>query len=390
MVFRNKNNKTEAKFKTSTRAFNLDSTRSYFQESYYTLDGELSEVWVYANNKAYKIDKKKLTSSTVPQRSVTNRSCETIQWFSYSPLQVHSDGSFYVIKYLNFLTLCFDDETEESDSINNDDFGGSGIVSNEEIKTDCHGDIGGTAVNDPNCGCIEGNTGIPDCDVYDEIEFDKVIADSLSDCRKKLLDSIKTISEGRVAEMIKKFTGTVPHYNWRLIEVDSISMQNPTANAESDPYPKNGYYNSYLNKDVLRNASDLYVIKTMLHEAIHSYLSIYHWYDPNAANLDYPQLIDYYVNNHGGLTEADHNAMIQVLLCDLSLAIKDVAIKLGYQDGNELQQICDDLAYGGLWGTTTFASLADATKERILKRLSPEHSSSPFNNITPLGTKACQ
>jgi hypothetical protein len=240
---------------------------------------------------------------------------------------------------------------------------------------------------------VFGDTGCNNCatvpTVTEEAVFDNAITDSLSDCRKKILDSIKTISEGRIAEMIKKFTGDVPAYNWKITERDSSSMEvfNHGALGESMPYPRNGYFETHLNTDLLANSTDLITSVVILHESIHAYLRAYFRYDSASAVLDYPQLLDAYILNRG----MDHDIMAQQLRDDISSALKEVAIKLGYENNASLQIVTDDLVWTGLQGTSMFNSLSTIDKDRIRNRIRAEWLSATTNNgISPVGVKACQ
>lgn len=218
--------------------------------------------------------------------------------------------------------------------------------------------------------------------------FDNSIVDSLSPCRDIILTGIKNLATGQIANIIHHFTGNVPGFNWKIIENSTTS--DPNANATTQDHPSQGFVLTTLNTTNLANATDLFVARTIMHEAIHAYLVAYFYNDPNTAILTYPELYDYYVLQlYPDINDPHHAIIANNLVNDISMALKNFALAKGYTNNANLREVCDNLAWGGLYGTNAFANLPINQKIDIDERNTAEKTSQNYNGTTLLGTKAC-
>jgi len=130
LAFRNNGDKIEAKLKISAAASNVaDSSKTYLEESYYNLNGDLSEVWIYIDKKSYKIDRKTFSKlgSVNSNSSAYLTTCSNFTFSSYS-LECYGDGNYSVSCYYTLYTvsvsICnYDNQAMLTSST---DFGGGG------------------------------------------------------------------------------------------------------------------------------------------------------------------------------------------------------------------------------------------------------------------------
>lgn len=260
------------------------------------------------------------------------------------------------------------------------------------IETECTG--GGDECEDFGVNCPEGGGGGGGSSsggggVQEALnQFDQRILDSLSNCRSAILVDLKNLSPGKIASMIHKFSSNIPGFNWKVVESDRTS--DPNANATTEEVRSEGYVLTTLNTTNLSNATDLFVARTMLHEGIHAYLVSYYYNDPNAGVMNYKQLYDYYVfQKYPNANDPHHAIMADSLIHDISSALQSYAIANGYTNNAALRNACDQLAWGGLEGTSAFANLSSYDQADIIDRNTAEMNSQSVGNATLIGTKAC-
>lgn len=218
--------------------------------------------------------------------------------------------------------------------------------------------------------------------------FEEQIVDSLSPCRDSILVDVRNLTTGKIADMIRNFTGNMPGFNWKIVE--SSTTSDPNASATTEDHPANGYVLTTLNTTNLANATDLFVARTIMHEAIHAYLVSYFYNDPNAALKSYPELYDYWMlQKYPDINDPHHAIMADSLIHDISSALQNFAIANGYTNNSNLRQVCDQLAWGGLDGTAAYARLSVYDQMDINERNMAEKTSQHVGNATLLGTKAC-
>ena len=218
-------------------------------------------------------------------------------------------------------------------------------------------------------------------------DFDNRIQDSLEhQCLKDVLDTIKKIKEGKIAEIIQQFSGEVP--NWRLTLKEGYAGGN---NAQTDPFFTNGSISITFDYTKIGRGTDLAVARTMMHESVHAYLVAYFINDPTTAQKDYTQLFeDYITKKYPTWGDAQHEEMGRSFVDQIALALKQFGQKRGY---NIDDQIYHDLAWGGLYndysGVAAFNKLTPFEKERIRNRNAAENSNTTRDTEVPVGIKTC-
>jgi hypothetical protein len=288
------------------------------------------------------------------------------------------------MRYTNYTTECTEDAYVEPEE--EYDYGGGSYENWDPtpIITDCQGTPDGTATWSNDCNtCIGGSTGITNCSEMEAQfkNFDDNIEDSLTHkCLKTLLDSIKNLKSGRIAEIIYNFSRDIPNWHWKVKEGTISGL----AHAVTKSPPLNGTITTTFDFNKLKGATNLAVVRTFMHEAVHAYLATYFYTDPVKFNLDYPeQLKWFYKTKNPDLNDNQHNLMIKRFVGDIGLALKQYGEQIGLTIDS---QIYMDLAWGGL-DYINNTSLTDDEKERINNRIAAEQTNSLFADTSPSGLK---
>lgn len=232
-----------------------------------------------------------------------------------------------------------------------------------------------------------GNTGNGEGPTVDQIldAFDNSIKDSLTNtCLKAILANIKGLNGSQFGEIIKKLSQNVPGWNWVVYD-DALSSNN---NAETYDMGPNGCI-TILNTNRIQPYTELALVRTLLHEGVHAFLSNYFRNDPNAAGKDYPGLFQLYLQGMD-TSVAQHIAMGTNFVNSIADAIKYYGQGHGYDLPDE---VYNDMAWGGLYGETTgvpaFNALTPYIRERIRNRNAAENSSTTRDTEVPTGGQAC-
>ncbi len=183
------------------------------------------------------------------------------------------------------------------------DDGGGGSTSGTR---DCAGVLNGGAYIGT-CGkCIGGTTGITSC---------TELIDSLSNypCAQDLLNQLPNL-KNNIARLIKSQFAENDDFNItfraKQLASDIDGLYNPNSN---------NMYNSTitLNTDILLNSSKEYILVTMYHEALHSYLNLeerrlssteFTVKYPNLSRIDNGQIPKYYFHHNGFPSFINHLA----------------------------------------------------------------------------------
>lgn len=215
-------------------------------------------------------------------------------------------------------------------------------------------------------------------------EFNEAIDDTdLSDCMKGVIDNLKKLSGNTVADIIKKFAGSVPGYNIKFIMEEG---ENPLQVAGTKPKMVNGEmiigFNS--NRLSVQNVTDLAFGATVLHESIHAYLAALYKNDKDAAKLTYPQLFEKYSKAKALSNAIQHEEIAKNFIKDLSLSLKNYGKLKGYKFDD---QVYDDMAWKGLLETDTFKKLPLADRNRITDRIMAEQYGTKEKEVAQKGTR---
>lgn len=250
-----------------------------------------------------------------------------------------------------------------------------------ESRQDCSStNPGDPPPNPPGGGGGGGNT--PPTVEEQLFMFDQKIEDSLTNnCLKTILGQVKNISTGKIGEIIYKFSGEIPKWNWELKEGTLPANTNGSTTLGTDGAVTTLDYNK------LKKATNLAVARTIIHEAVHAYLTVYFRYDPLNAQKDYPGMLKAWSKSkHPDYNDIQHDQMVKSFVSDIGAALKEYGTHvLGLQIDD---YIYNDLAWGGL-DFSNNSQLSDADKVRIQNRLSAEQNNSTFDTESPAGQKAC-
>ncbi|WP_188409679.1 hypothetical protein, partial [Mucilaginibacter phyllosphaerae] len=212
-------------------------------------------------------------------------------------------------------------------------------------------------------------------------EFLNQIDDSkLKPCMQSVLARLKNLSGNNVADIIQKFAGTTPGYNWVM---KSGSTGSAAAITNSTYNRLTGTVTTTFDATQVSSGSDLAIAKTILHESVHSYLIAYFGSDQNAATKTYPQLYNEWLNAKDA-NVAHHDEIVRSFMSNIGASLKAYGISQGYK---LTDQFYNDLAWGGLQETSTFKKLSQTDKDRIINTIMGEQSGTDSNGdyATPKG-----
>lgn len=241
----------------------------------------------------------------------------------------------------------------------------------QEIETVCYTD-GGTDTNDKDpylTGDGEddlGGGGFPtETGIYDpgdEISFlspkdweDNINDSQLKPCMKALMGDVQNLTRGVATNVVMFSGGTLPNYNWTLKHGTLATSQNA---ATIQTY--NGPVTTF-DTNKFGDATDLSIIRTILHEAVHAFLIEFFRHDRVRANAEYSQLVQDY-NELQSLNDAHHLTIATNFASNIAKSLKEYGESQGYQISD---QYYNDLAWGGLEDTFYFTSKSSSEQRRI-------------------------
>lgn len=215
-------------------------------------------------------------------------------------------------------------------------------------------------------------------------ENDQILDGQLKPCMQTILGSIKNLSNGSVGQIIQKFAGTVPGYNWEV--KDGTLTGGINANTSQLYNSATGTVTTIFDGSKFTNASDLSITRTILHESVHAYLVVYFRTDPLAASKSYPQLLQDYQQLQDA-NAAHHIEMTRSFVNDIAVALEEYGISKGY---NLSSQFYQDMAWAGITRTSAFQSLSQTDQDRIIDTILIEltGNDSQGNSQSQKGTNA--
>jgi hypothetical protein len=102
--------------------------------------------------------------------------------------------------------------------------------------------------------------------VVEEEDFaEKIVDTSLNACLKTILVDLKTLDKGKIAEIIKTFTGSSPGYNWE-VKSDATKSLSTTGSTSSIYNSVTNSVTSTFHPFSFQNATDLSWARTIMHE----------------------------------------------------------------------------------------------------------------------------
>ncbi|MGI4821586.1 MAG: hypothetical protein ACRYFV_10290 [Janthinobacterium lividum] len=215
--------------------------------------------------------------------------------------------------------------------------------------------------------------------------FDETIDDSqLSPCMVAVMDNVKGLSNGRIADIITKFAGQRPGYNW-IVKDGSLK---PGTNGSTSSYDKSSQsVTTIFGPSHFQQATDLSIARTIIHESIHAYLGAFFADDPNLANAAYSDMVMAYVTHiNSSANNLQHDEMVRAWVQDIADALQQYGIGKGYTLPTSFYAA---LAWGGLEGTRAFKNMPlsdqNAIRDVILSELNGTDSAgnlkSPSGNL---------
>lgn len=104
--------------------------------------------------------------------------------------------------------------------------------------------------------------------------------------------------------------------------------------------------------------------RTMLHESMCAWLSAYFVNDPYAYSLTYPEMVEYW-NDTQDWEVTQHQYFAGSIVNEISVALGQYAQSRGYDMTQFSPYHFEDLAWGGLEGTSQFQSKNISDRNRI-------------------------
>lgn len=204
---------------------------------------------------------------------------------------------------------------------------------------------------------------------------DELVHESL----KQILAGIATLKEGKIGAIINTFLNNASNWTWVITEGSLPENENGRTQLTS------GIAVTTLDYGKLKDATNLSVARTMIHEMIHAYITLYFQNDPLNANKDYPEILAaWQASEKHDYNEIQHTEIAKNFVEDIAESLNEFGQKVGLININEL--VYNDLAWGGL-DFENNTSLTEADKQRIESRLSAEQLDTPFDTQIPAGVK---
>ena len=209
-----------------------------------------------------------------------------------------------------------------------------------------------------------------------EEEEDKIDDTNLKPCLKTILKDLKGLNKG-VAEIIKKFAGNTPGFNW---VVKDGNLTGGTGQTKVSYNRVNKTATSTFDSQAWQNASDMSWARTMLHESIHAYIVASFGVNYTQAQLTFADYFREYQNSRNpNLNDLQHAEIVRNYVNDIAVSLKNYGVVKGY---NLSDQFYNDLSWGGLQSTNAFQSLPSSQQTRILNVSSVELTGKDTNNQT--------
>lgn len=203
------------------------------------------------------------------------------------------------------------------------------------------------------------------------------IKNELKDKRlKQIFADVIKIKQGKIGEIISKFLSNTSQWVWIIDEdelPEDINGQTTLTSA--------GVL-TLLDDYKLRSGTNLSVARTMIHEMVHAYLTLYFQYDPVNANKDYPAILSAWLESmNPDYNKIQHDEIERSFIDNIAFALDEYSVAAGLN--NEDKYVYSDLAWGGLDFQNNNQLTADI-KERIQNRLLAEQLNKRFGTEKPL------
>ncbi|MBD0278383.1 MAG: hypothetical protein ICV81_10540 [Flavisolibacter sp.] len=180
---------------------------------------------------------------------------------------------------------------------------------------------------------------------------------------KEVFSGLINLKEGKIGEIIGKFSQTNSNWVWKVKEGNLPKNTNALTIWTNDGAV------TTLDYSKLKTATKLSVVRTMIHELVHAYLLLYFRFDGLNASKDYPQMVAAWnTTPDPDLNNIHHSEMATSFVDAITLALREY--------GRSINQSVQDSVYIDLaWGGLDFHNNNQLTKEekmQIQQRLTTE------------------
>ena len=196
---------------------------------------------------------------------------------------------------------------------------------------------------------------------------------------KQILAGITTLKAGKIGAIVNIFLGNVTTWSWVITEGPLQKNVNGSTQLTS------GVAVTTLDYSKLKNATNLYVARTMIHEMLHAYLTLYFQYNTIEANKEYPEVVTaWQASKKPDYNKIQHAEIERNFVEDIAESLNEFGQKIGLISIDK--SVYNDLAWGGL-DFENDALLTETDKQRIQNRVSAEHFSTAFDTQSPVGIR---
>lgn len=193
---------------------------------------------------------------------------------------------------------------------------------------------------------------------------------------KQILADVIKITKGKIGEIVSKFLSNTSHWVWIIGEDGLPKNVNGQTKLTFDGAL------TILDYDKLQNATNLSVARTIIHEMIHAYLTLYFKNDAGNASKDYPAILNAWVTSKApDYNKIQHDEIERSFIVEIALALDEYSETVGLN--NVDKYVYTDLAWGGLDFKNNIQLTADI-KERIRNRLLAEQLNEAFGTEKPV------
>jgi hypothetical protein len=183
---------------------------------------------------------------------------------------------------------------------------------------------------------------------------------------KRILAEVIKTKSGKIGRIIAKLQSHSPNWSW-VIREGSLPEN---VNGQTKLISKIAL--TILDYDQLVNATNLSIARTIIHEMVHAYLSLYFRHEQVEAIKDYPSMYSAWrIKRYPDCNRIQHDEIEKTFLSDIAAALKEYGEKTNV-DANDVTY--SDLAWGGLNVQNT-RLLTAKEKRRIQNRIAKEQSS---------------
>jgi len=203
--------------------------------------------------------------------------------------------------------------------------------------------------------------------------------DLVHESLKPILAVMTTLQTGKIGTIINMFLSNAANWNWVITEGSLPENVNGRTQLIS------GVAITTLDYSKLKDATNLSVARTMIHEMVHAYLTLYFQYDAINADNDYPEILTaWQASEKPDYNEIQHEEIEKNFVEDIAESLNEFGQKVGLININE--SVYNDLAWGGL-DFENNALLTETDKQRIQYRLNAEQTNTAYDTQTPVGTE---